>query len=353
MSTYTRLGCFLLASLVCTAAASAQQPAPGNQPGPGKVYLDVEVTMKSGPPVAGLAQQDFTLLDNKAPRAITSFQAFTGRNAPMEVVLLIDAVNDTAQDVTYERLQIDKFLRADGGNLAYPVSLAVFTDKGVRSVTNFALDGNALDDVLQKESVGFRDIGRDAGYWGATERLQLSLTALRQLAASIARLPGPGRKVVLWVSPGWPLLFDPNMLIDSKQQQGLFANLVTLSTALLRARITLYSVDSLGTGQSVLHATDYKDFLKGISKPSQIQVANLGLQVFAIRSGGLAFNSDNDIAAALEQCVADSAPYYEITFDAATSQRPDEYHQLEIQVAKPGLTARARQEYYAQPATRK
>jgi hypothetical protein len=30
--------------------------------------------------------------------------------------------------------------------------------------------------------------------------------------------------------------------------------------------------------------------------------------------------------------------------------KPDEYHQLQIKLAKPGLTARTRQGYYAQPA---
>src|ERR1700691_1212248 len=112
MFTYARLGCFFLVSLVCTAAAAAQQSTPRAQAGPGKVYLDVVVAPKSGPPVTGLQQQDFTLLDNKAPQTITSFRAVTGRDAPIEVVLVIDAVNDTATNVGYERLQIDKFLQS-------------------------------------------------------------------------------------------------------------------------------------------------------------------------------------------------------------------------------------------------
>ncbi len=37
---------------------------------------------KSGPPVADLQQQDFTLFDNKAPKHITSFQAVTGKPGP-------------------------------------------------------------------------------------------------------------------------------------------------------------------------------------------------------------------------------------------------------------------------------
>ena len=84
---------FLLVPLLCSAAVSAQQHSSPTQPGTGRILLDVVVTPKSGPPVSGLRQQDFTLLDNKVPQTITSFQAVDGRHAPIEVILLVDAVN--------------------------------------------------------------------------------------------------------------------------------------------------------------------------------------------------------------------------------------------------------------------
>jgi len=71
--------------------------------------------------------------------------------------------------------------------------------------------------------------------------------------------------------------------------------------------------------------------------------------VIATQSGGLALNFDNDIAALLQECIADAAPYYEISFAAAAAERPNEYHSLEVKIAQPGLTARTRQGYYAQP----
>jgi VWFA-related protein len=347
-----RLTCFFLICLFCTAGASAQQSSPSTQAGSGKIYLDVVVSPKSGAPVSGLQQRDFTLLDNKVPQSITSFKAVTGRDAPIEVVLVIDAVNTTFQNVSYERVEIDKFLRADGGHLAYPISLAVFADKGVQIVGNFSSDGNALSTALQQDNVGLRDIGRSAGFNGATERLQLSLQALRQVVTSLA--PRPGRKVILWLSPGWPLLSGPNVSneIDSKQQQQLFSDIVGFSTQLLQARVTLYSIDPLGDAQSVTNSTYYMQFLKGISKSSQVNVGNLGLPVLAVQSGGLALNFSNDIAGLLHECLAETAPYYEISFDPAPAGKPDEYHHMEIQLANHGLTARTRQGYYAQPLPR-
>jgi VWFA-related protein len=344
-----RLGCFLLVTLLCTAALSAQQNNPLTQPGNAKIYLDVVVTPKPVP-LAGLQQQDFTLLDNKAPRTITSFEAVSGREAPIEVIVVIDAVNAAFHNVGYERTQLGNFLRAEGGHLAYPIALAVFTDKGVHLLGEFSSDGNALGALLDGDDSGLRAIGRSAGFYGAAERLQLSLDALDQLVAGEA--PRPGRKVMVWISPGWPLLSNVNVSLDSKQQQHVFGNVVRLSTQLLRDRITLYSINPLGAGESLSNAFYYQEFLKGVSKPSQVNVGNLGLPVLAIHSGGLAFNSDNDIASQVRKCLADVAPYYEISFDPPVAEKPDEYHQLEIKLAKAGLAARTRQSYYAQPTSR-
>lgn len=104
----------------------------------------------------------------------------------------------------------------------------------------------------------------------------------------------------------------------------------------------------MGSSESVFRASYYKDFLKAVGKPNQVLVGNLGLPVLAIQSGGLALELNNDLTALLQECISDTAPYYEISFDSAQAERPDEYHQLEVKLAKPGLTARTRQGYYAQ-----
>jgi hypothetical protein len=42
-------------------------------------------------------------------------------------------------------------------------------------------------------------------------------------------------------------------------------------------------------------------------------------------------------------------PWYEISFVAAGADYPNDYHHIEIKVDKPGLMARTRDGYYAQP----
>jgi VWFA-related protein len=345
-----RLSRFLLATLLIGAAASAQQIKPPAQPNDGRIDLDVVVTPKSGPPVGDLQEQDFTLLDNKVPRPITSFKAINGRAAPIKIILVIDAVNAAYMNVSYQRMQIDKFLRADEGRLAHPIALAVSTDRGTQISANFSLDGNALSAAMDREDVALRDLRLRGGFWSATERWQLSLQALTQLMTAVA--PDPGRKIVIWVSPGWPLLSGPRIDLDSKEQQKIFGDVVNLSTQMLRGHFTLYNVDPLGPGESPMRSSYYEQFLPGISKPSQAQMGDLGLQVLAVQSGGLAPTPSNDITRALQECLADIEPYYEISFDSAPADRPDQYHRLEVRIARPGLTARTRRGYYAQPSLR-
>jgi VWFA-related protein len=345
----SRLSCLILATLLSATAASAQQTQRPVPPTANQILLDVVVTAKSGPPVGDLAQQDFTLLDNKAPQTITSFKVVTGREAPIEVLLVIDTVNANYRTVALARTDIDKALHSEGGRLAYPLAIAVVADRGTRIVGGgFSTDGNALAAQLDKDDVALRDLGRSGGFYAATERWQLSLKALTQLVAGLA--PRPGRKVIVWVSPGWPLFSGPSVELDSKQQAQIFGNIVSFSNEFRQARVTLYSVDPLGNGESISRSAFYKEFLKGVSKPSQVLTGDLGLQVLATQSGGLVLNFNNDVAALLQECISDVAPYYEISFEPPPTDKHDEYHQLEIQVAKPGLTARTREGYYAQPA---
>ncbi|MGC2333742.1 MAG: VWA domain-containing protein [Candidatus Acidiferrales bacterium] len=345
-----RLGSFLLATLLTGAAVSAQQSKPAGQPSEGRIDLDVVVTPKSGPPVGDLQEQDFTLLDNKVPRPITSFKAVNGRQAPVEIVLVIDAINATYINVSYQRAQIDKLLRAEEGRLAHPMALAVFTDRGTQIVADFSEDGNALSAALDREDVALRDLNRTGGFWGATERWQLSLNALTDLFTAVA--PEPGRKIVICVSPGWPLLSNPGINLDSKMLQRIFADAVNLSTQMQRGHLTLYNVDPLGPDEPPLRFSYYEQFLRGISKPSQAQMGDLGLQVLAVQSGGLAPIPGNDITRALQECLADIEPYYEISFDPAPADQPDQYHRLDIRIARPGLTARTRRGYYVRPSPR-
>jgi VWFA-related protein len=340
--------CLVVAALLPSLdTASAQQISPAVNSSSRSLRLNVIVTPKAGLPVTSLQKQDFTLMDNKSPLPITSFRAVNSGQEPVKVILVIDGVNTDFDRVAYVQEQVQKFLRANGGELAHPTTIAVLTDKGTQFQKDFSGDGNALSASLDHYTVGLREINRSSGIWGANDRVQISLTAVRQLAGYAASIPG--RKIVLWVSPGWPLLSGARIDLDSKQKQQIFGDVVTFSKELQQSNMTLYNINPLGPEENLLRADYYESFVKGVSKPSQTDLADLSLQVLAVQSGGLALNGSSDVSGSLQKCLADTEAWYEIIFDTPFAERPNEYHHVEITVDKPGLKARTRDGYYAQP----
>lgn len=338
-----------LVALFCLSAFSgwAQQlPASDHQ-----ITLDVVVTDHSGKPVAGLQQQDFKLLDNKEPQNIVSFQAFSGKvaaDAPIEVILVSDEVNTAFERVSFERAQMQKFLESGGGELPRPVTLAFLSDAGLKIGNVSGEDGKALVAEMGRHPAGLRSITRDQGFYGAADRVGASLNGLQQLAAY--EMPRPGRKLVIWISPGWAFLTGPNEILSGKEQQQIFQQIVAISDALRHAQITLYNVDPLGTSDAGGFQTFYyEQFVKGVKKPSQVQIGNLALGAIAVQTGGRVLNSSNDVAGEIATCVGDANNYYTLTFDTVPADGPDEYHALQIKLDKSGLKALSRTGYYAQP----
>jgi VWFA-related protein len=340
------------ASLVGSFPTPAQQPStsapqPALAPASQQIRLDVVVETKSGQPIINLAQQNFTVLDNKSQRPITAFKVVTPKQEPVEVILFIDSVNTPFSLVSYMREQTEKFLKANEGTLAHPVSIAVLTDKGIQTSTGFSTDGNALSDGLDRQVIGLREITRDS-QWGDNERLQICLGALHQLTAYAAKLPG--RKLILWISPGWPLFSGPHMDLSIRQEQQIFDEIVDFSTQLRQIDLTLYNINPVGVSGSMEQQEYYKSFMNGVSKPYQSQFGNLGLQVLATQSGGIVFEGNSDVAGLIQKSLVDAQSWYQITFDPLPADKPNEYHHIEVRLDQPGLIARTRTGYYSNPA---
>jgi VWFA-related protein len=362
MKAWHRAGLFLLCLSWFSLPALAQQQ-PGSPPvssqlqtpdNDRRLVLDVVVKDKSGKAIAGLAEKDFTVLDNGSPQKILSFHATSvgtvstvqPADPPVRIILLVDEVNLNFSRVAYERDQIKKFLLQNNGVLPHPMSMAFFSDKGTELQDNTSRDGNALLQAFDQHEAALRTVRRDQGFYGRVEQFQLSLNTLGSLAAREAQTPG--RKMVVWISPGWPILSGPGIQLTAKEQASEFATIVSLSTALRTARITLYNVNPEGAGAGV-NQFYYQEFLKPITVANKVMPGNLALQVLAEQSGGEVFTPSNDIAAQLTHCVADVDNFYTLTLDAAPPDKPNQYHALTVKVATPGLTARTRAGYYQQP----
>jgi VWFA-related protein len=345
-------------------APNQDRPALSHRPPPsvaaapqGTIKLDVMVTDGVGQPVAGLQQQDFTLLDNRKPQPILSFREVDGTTGdgtaadpPVQVILLIDMANNLLHNVAYERYQIDKFLKQNGGKLVQPVTLMVLSDQGVQAQPQPSTDGNWVAGGLDKIETSIHTIPVTGGY-NAIERMALSLKALRQIVTVEGHRPG--RKLLIWIGQGWPLLENPGYVESDKDRRGQFSAIVELTQQLRESRVTLYSINAIDPGSPAQMRSDYyKNFLKGVTSARQVDSGALSVPVFAVHSGGRVFQSSGDLIALLNGCVAEAKAYYTLGFDPPPADHVDEYHELAVKVDKPGTTAHTNTSYYAQPALR-
>ena len=327
---------------------TATRPVSASKVEAGRLRLDVVVTDAAGRTVSGLDPKDFTLLDNGQPSPILSFHAFDDAkqrpHPPVEVILVLDTVNETHQQVAFVRQEIAKYLRQNGGHLAQPVSLFVLTNDGVDAQRLPSTDGNVLAAKIDHIDDRLRTIGRAGGSWGAIERFQLSVKTMLDIADAEAKKPG--RKLLIWTSSGWPLLDSPHIQTSFDGQKQSFDVIVKLSTRLREARISAYSITY---GMPVLGTYLYKDFLAGVKTAQKASPSNLGLKVLAVQSGGRVLSPDNDLTAKIDNCVTDANAFYTLSFDPPKAAAANEFHDLKVVVNKPGVTARTNTSYYNQP----
>lgn len=320
-------------------------------PSSGPVTLNIVVTDKAGHPVRGLQKADFTLLDNRQPAEIRSFaehDSSQADTAPEAVFLLIDEVNTGFGTVSIEREQIETFLRRNGGHLPVQMAIFVLSSSGLNQLTTVSQDGNQLADVLHQKNGELRTLTRASGFYGGAERMEDSLRGLSSLTNYLAR--AHGRKLVLWISPGWWTFDNPDVIIGDKQQRTFFSMLVAYSTAMRNADMTLYAIDPRGTNDAgSLYQFIWQSFLKPVRRPGQTQPGNLALQVMAQNSGGRVLLGSNDVSGEIAACAEDASAWYTITVDPERTDKPDVWHDLQVRVDKPGVTVRTQNGYYAQP----
>jgi VWFA-related protein len=221
----------------------------------------------------------------------------------------------------------------------------LFFDQGMNGRTGVSTDGNLLAEQLDQSQTAVHTI-HPAGGWDELERFSLSLRALGAIA--VAEGKRPGRKMLIWIGPGWPMLDDTAYYPSRISRRGLFDALVELSTELREARVTLYSIYPIDPAfDDALHANRYQSFVKGVRSPEQIQPANLALPVLAIHSGGRAVSTTGDMAGLIAACVQEASAYYTLSFDPPLIGHADEYHELKVEVDKPQVKAHTNSSYYA------
>ena len=348
--------------------------APIYDPEEGLIKLDVVVTDRAGKPISGIAAKDFTLLDHGQPEKILTFHAFDEishtADPPVKVILLVDALSLPERLAFYERREVERFLRQNNGHLAQPVSLVELSTTGIVMVGKPSADGNALaaDFAHNRNLEWVRRV--PSGMRGESiDSLPGEPPALSALKAvgdiATAERQRPGRKLLIWVGPGWGL-GSGAYLDSSRPRQDTFYTIYWFSTLLREARIALYSF-SVGETNADGRALTYRAYLNGVQSVQQATFMHLNRKVLAVESGGrvlepsddptsntndysfTGFSTNSDLVQQINSCVQEAGTYYTLSFDPGHANHPDEYHDLKVRINRPGLTARTTTGYYDEP----
>lgn len=304
------------------------------------IAVRVEVTDKSGHAVTGLEAADFKVFDNNHPVKVLGFRAVDATHpsaVPVEVQIVIDAVNSDAVLVARERDGVSAFLKESSGKLAYSTSIWMLENPGLTRIAGPSEDGGALLTALGSAPSLLRVINRSAGTWGDVERAGQGIKLLKEMVAPESRTPG--QKLVLIVSPGWPLLFN----YEPDQRKVVFEEIVSISNGLRESCISLYTLDPAGFRGN---ASSYDSFLKGVTKIGDAQYPNLSMQVLSLHSGGQVIIG-NDTKAELDEVLHGASAWYDLTFERASAARGSEYHAIRVTVNQARMKIHTTAGYYA------
>lgn len=342
--------------LVLFAVSLLAQPASPSTGADGLIKLDVVLTDKSGNPISGLRSGDLTLLDNGQPQKILSFQGFDGTTAkpdpPVEVILVIDTVNLSQEQVAAAKSSVEKLLRANEGHLAQPVQVFLLSPTVLSSTRAPSLDGNTLADqiangtdlpvttptMVLRPGQTYRVIDGTPAMTPEGKANRISLNALGAIVIEERRKQG--RKLLFWIGPGWP--------VGKGGCDISFDSVTELSTRIREARITLWTANEWPYRDPDFF---YHDLLLEPAKTANdVKSGHLSLVVLATQSGGAMLNTAGDLGRRVGEQIQQANAFYTLAFEPPRTREEDEYHDLKVEVARPGLTARTTTAYYDEPS---
>jgi VWFA-related protein len=377
----------MLSTLPVAGAAQAPPQGPTLRASVEQVVVDVVVTDAAGRPVSGLTAADFQVREQRQPQVLATVvevSAPAGDPAP-ESRPAAAAPEAAAEAARYYVLLLDDYHVALSGTADVRAAAHAFVDRyaapgdRIGVLTSSRLGASVVDPTADRAAV-HATIDRFVGRGGApisrvptaarrgdggrnADRMASSRTsalstydpsedvgaeaidrghdALRALATAAEALSAvPGRKTLLYISQGIAIPID--------NDQGLNASVQAALAAAARANVAIYAFDPRGLSHidpNTLGGTSEQLAARvGQATRDRLQAAHM-LNLLAERSGGLAFVDRNDSRAALERVVGDSRHHYLLGYVPADPSRRGRFRTIEVRVARPGVTVRARQGY--------
>lgn len=330
--------------------------------------LDVVVLDKSGKPVRDLDRSQFTVTENRTPQTIRNFDPPAGHvmppgseaapvvhssadlprigNAPVNI-LVFDELNTKWESTAYARDRMEKYLRQQPEVLPSPTLLVAAGASRFVVLHDYTQSRQELLDSIKKHFPEYPWQMMRGAQSNAFDLMGETLGALSQIAESSRGTPG--RKNVIWVGSGYPLVDTTNLTTQDEDKLMDVVRLVT--SRMLESRITLYMVEPSGVqgmvqdeGVSGDDGTEVSTVSAGLGPYG----GKLDFSTFARATGGEVFFNRNDIDVAIKNDVQDGTVYYTLAYVPTTeSSAQAAYRSIRVKVKDPSLRVVARDGYFA------
>ncbi len=370
------------------------------------VQIDAMVYDHHGNPVTDLKPEDFEILEDGKPQAITAFsyirlnagavpsaggkqlltpaQPLTSQQVKRTIVLVADDLNLSFESTAHLHVALKKFIDTQMGPNDL-VSIAR-TSTGLGALETFTNDkrtlyaaadavrwnpnGRAGISAIQpidfqtkniirpqrEEREELRDTGEIHRDIVSIEHNYLYVEGtMNSVAAIIDNVrPLPGRKAVILFSDGLPVV--PGTGGDNDLVERLLHRVADLAN---RSSVVLNTVDARGLQTLAGNANDQFGrgaVAEGVSETATARLRDFniqqnGLVYLAGQTGGRAVLNGNDMTWAIDQVLDDLNGYYLIGYQPqpGTFHKQGDapsFHQLRVRVKRPGLSVRSRTGFY-------
>jgi VWFA-related protein len=350
-------------------------PPRGNSqtPEPRMVDLYVVAVDSRGQPVTDLTSDELRITDSGQPQKIAYFRLRDGRrapapalapnefsnrggnNIPRATLILFDLLNE---NFSTRAVAADLLIRSleslEAPDYVYLYCLAlngrIFPVHGLPSPGATPEGAPWTHDARQVVNRALRALlqVRPPDIDDAV-RVQITYTALDQIAAELSRIPG--RKNIVWITDGVPIELGP-VRSDTGDFVDFTPLLRRMSEAFERSGVAIYPVRQvmLGSPNNVnLDGTGPANTSAPQGRGAASTSTGMGsldtLDQFAGMTGGRA-DGGKDIGAALRQAISDARTSYQVGYYPPEKIWDDKYHKIRVTSTRKGLRIQARTGYY-------
>jgi VWFA-related protein len=357
------------------------------------VEIDANVTDAQGKFVRALTKDDFQVLEDGKPQALTVFSMvdipieradpplFSKTAIPPDVatnrtpfegrvfVLVMDDLNTrftlTARARAAARQFVERYVGANDlvavvNTSGHGRSMQDFTSN--RQLALKAIDGAMGNKAESSTSAALQDYAMNRNNPGAPSNMNASfnemmrynnarnsMRTLKSLADFMAGMRGR-RKAVVFFSEG--LNYNVTDPFNSPHATDVQKEVQDLVASATRGNVNVYTVDPRGLTTGMEDAIEMSGFpadnsIKVTDLMDEMRLEQDSLRVVADETGGFAVLNQNDFRDGFSRILEDNSSYYVLGYYPTNEKLDGRFRTVQVKVLKPGLKVRTRRGYVA------